>query len=223
MTSYRFVNPAAGVPDSSPTHGSLGWSSVALLLGQGNVIVVDTGGPGYRARWDAWLDAEGLTRHDVTTVLLTHCHWDHLGAAAWFPRATIGVGRAELAWAQANASTDPYLEPGLLATVRASQRLHLLEDGDEVDGVRAMATFGHTPGHLSYAVSTADSPVLVVGDAVKNGRELAGGPFDLTASPADSAASRDRIRGLAAEGHRLLLGHDSVYGPDLQPIGGDPR
>lgn len=224
--TYRPAGPILGVPAMSATNGSLGWSSAALLVGDAGIVVVDTGGPGYRARWDERLAHSGLSRSDVTLVLLTHCHWDHIGALSWFPRAAVGVGRDEYRWAVEHAETDPYLEPALVRVIAERSEVRLLDHGDRIAGVEVVATPGHTPGHLSYAVDTTDGPLLVVGDAVKNGVELRTGRFAATGDPDLSAASLALIRRYAREkGHRLLLGHDGVYADDgggaFRPV--DPR
>lgn len=208
---YTLHVPAVGIPAYSPTHGSLGWSSVAVLVDESEVVVIDTGGPGYRARWDGWLAGYGLDRGDVTAVLLTHCHWDHVGSTLWFPRADVCVPRADLAWALDHGAGDPHVEPGLVAALRAHRRLHPIDDGENIRGVTAIATPGHTPGHTSYHAPTRDGPTVVVGDAVKNGHELRTGQFAMAADPRSSTESLAVIHALADQGSRILLGHDGVY------------
>lgn len=211
---YRLLLPALGVPAASADHGGLGWSSTALLVGQRTAVVVDTGGPGYRACWDGWLAAAGLARGDVGHVLLTHAHWDHIGASTWFPRATVCIGREELPWANGAADRDPHLHRGLVEELRRHPRLRLLEAGDVVAGLLVLPTPGHTPGHVSYVVSTDDGPLVVVGDAIKNRVELRAGAFAMTLDQARSEASWRRLRRLARQGYRLLLGHDGLFGAD---------
>jgi len=47
-------------------------------------------------------------------------------------------------------------------------RIRFLWDGDEVlPGIEAVATPGHTPGHLSFMVHGSE-PVLIIGDAISN-------------------------------------------------------
>ncbi|HWG62108.1 MAG TPA: MBL fold metallo-hydrolase [Streptosporangiaceae bacterium] len=209
--TYTLETPVLGVPASSPEHGSLGWSSPALLLSERHTVVVDPGGPGYQQHWDSWLAAAGRTRSDVDTVLVTHAHWDHLAAAAWFPGAELGIGRLELEWARRCAGTDPYLHPALVQMVETWPALRPLVGGERVHGIDSVATPGHTPGHLSYHVPTPGAPVLVVGDAVKNAYELATGDLQIASDRAAAVTSLGRVRGLAARGARILLGHDGVY------------
>jgi hypothetical protein len=60
-----------GFPGRSTCHGGLGWSTVALLRGHGETVLVDTGGYGYRAPLLAQLEERGIRRPDVTAVVLT--------------------------------------------------------------------------------------------------------------------------------------------------------
>ena len=84
-----------------------------------------------------------------------------------------------------------------------------LADGDEVAGLRIVATPGHSPGHV--CVLDAAGSTAVVGDAAHNvGGELGliGPPF--TQDPARAAASLARLAALGFE--RALFAH----GPALE-------
>src|SRR5215211_2220461 len=63
-----------GYPGKTVHHGGLGWSTVPLLRGHGEVILIDTGSYGYRDPLLEQLDHLGLGREDVTSVVLTQCH-----------------------------------------------------------------------------------------------------------------------------------------------------
>jgi glyoxylase-like metal-dependent hydrolase (beta-lactamase superfamily II) len=204
-----------GVPASSDSHGSLGWSSTLVLCTPDDVVILDTGGPGYRAMWDAWLGASNRSRDDVSTVYLTHSHWDHIGSAAWFPRATYVLGREEIDWARGAGRSNPYVEPFLLEGLLATGRVHDARGDEQIGQVRVIRSPGHTPGHLSYEVrSGAGDPVIFVGDAVKNRAELFGGEFAISEDVAASESTRDELRERWSAGASLVFGHDGWLFPD---------
>ena len=66
-----------GFPGKTVCHGGLGWSTVALVRGQGRVILIDAGNFGMRRLISERLSAHGLSCADVTDVILTHAHYDH--------------------------------------------------------------------------------------------------------------------------------------------------
>lgn len=208
---YRVTSLVDGFPGKSASHGAFGWSSVHLALGHDRVVLVETGPPAYIPLLSEGLAARGLAPADVTDVLLTHAHWDHLSNIMMFPRARVWIGAEELAWARSLPDDAPFMS-----------RLHIEElhgRGDEVGtvsggdtilpGVTAVATPGHTPGHLAYVVQARGGPVIFAGDAVKNLYELATGEVDSTL---DLDASRESVHQLRARmsstGALLVPGHD---------------
>ncbi|XP_068027155.1 metallo-beta-lactamase domain-containing protein 1, partial [Melanerpes formicivorus] len=112
--------------------------------------LVDTGGPWGRRRLLQLLGAQGLTPADVTHVVVTHGHSDHVGNINLFPQATLVVGldlsRGEGLYLPHGMGRGlPYpLHPGLLEVV---------------------PTPGHTPDHVSLLLrGTSLGTVLVAGD-----------------------------------------------------------
>lgn len=157
----------------------LPFRSFAIRTGDGPVTVVDTGiGPvdAPAASWapvpgrmPAELDAAGIDPADVDTVVLTHLHSDHIGWAVtgtpgqpYFPNASYLVQRAEL---DAAETLNPGLPAGLVAPLRAAGQLRVI-DGETIlkPAVRLLPTPGHTPGHQSVLVTSADERMLVTGD-----------------------------------------------------------
>ena len=97
-----------GYPGKSVGHGSLGWSTVALVRGGGDnnkrVALVDAGAFNIRRQLIERLGALGLNPRSVTDLLLTHAHWDH--AVNW-----TALRRAlELAQVRYDTGVSNYLE-----------------------------------------------------------------------------------------------------------------
>lgn len=199
-----------GFPGKAASHGSFGWSSVWLLRGANRVTLVETGPPSYIPLLTARLTEHDLSPSDVTDLLITHAHWDHLSNIEMFPQARVWLGSEELAWAEGLPSNAPFVSPlHVRELARRQNRIGLLSDGDVVfPDVRAIATAGHTPGHLAYVVD-AERPIVFAGDAVKNLYELATADVDSTMDAGASIASVQRLRTWMEEtGGLLVPGHD---------------
>jgi glyoxylase-like metal-dependent hydrolase (beta-lactamase superfamily II) len=121
------------------------------------------------------LRALGVEPGDVDAVLLTHLHADHVGwignedadGVPTFPNAEYWLDDAEWAfWTRPENSADAVApRPHELALI-AGRRRRLVAGTEPVDGVTAVATTGHTPGHHAFAVRGSHTSALVVGDAV---------------------------------------------------------
>ena len=90
-----------GYPGKTVCHGGLGWSTVALVRGQGRVILIDAGNFGMRRLIAERLSAHGLSPADVTDVILTHAHYDHSINWPMFSASRVLIGKQELEWAVA--------------------------------------------------------------------------------------------------------------------------
>src|SRR3984957_18344365 len=108
---------------------------------------------------DALADID-LTPGDIDLVINTHLHFDHCGQNAVFKHAACWVQRAELARAKVE-------EPDLYDWLDfMNARFELLDGDTEVlPGLSVVATPGHTSGHQSVIVTTADGSEVLIGDA----------------------------------------------------------
>ncbi len=105
------------------------------------------------------LDAIGLAPGDVKLVINSHLHFDHCGQNAVFKHAPFYVQRTELERARVQAQwlTDWFDFAGA--------RFELLDgDAEIAEGVRVVATPGHTSGHQSILVQ-GDGEEVLIGDA----------------------------------------------------------
>lgn len=108
---------------------------------------------------DAGLARLGLSRADVTDVLLTHLHFDHAGGTTRrgrdgklelsFPRATHHVQRRAWQWAHAPSEKDRgSFVPEDFEPLRHSNLLHLVEGEVALfPDVELIVSEGHTAGH----------------------------------------------------------------------------
>jgi N-acyl homoserine lactone hydrolase len=109
-----------------------------------------------------YLAGLGLTPADVDVVLLGHLHFDHAGGLVDLPGCEVHVHREEVRVAALG------LDAGVFADECAAAADWKMQDTEyEVDaGVHAIATPGHTAGHMSLFIELPHgAPVILCGDA----------------------------------------------------------
>jgi N-acyl homoserine lactone hydrolase len=207
----NFKTIIQGYPGKSPSHGGLGWSTVSLLTVGDERILVDCGSFGVRGTLLKNLKTLGITPESISTVLLTHLHWDHCVNWTLFPGATIMVGEMELEWALKQSTGSHQLPELYVEALASSSRLRVIVPGEEVlNNIVAYHVPGHTPGHLFYYISRERDDIIIAGDAGKTRTELTSGAADMTM---DQDASKRSIQSLwdmwaVKPGTILVPGHD---------------
>jgi glyoxylase-like metal-dependent hydrolase (beta-lactamase superfamily II) len=94
-------------------------------------------------------------------------------------------------------SRRPHLEEKLLPLERAGKVELVMGEVDVSDGVRALSTPGHTPGHTSFRIESGGDTLIVLGDVFVHAAQLAD-PELVYASDEDAAmATETRKRVLA--------------------------
>jgi N-acyl homoserine lactone hydrolase len=200
-----------GFPGKSVCHGGLGWSTVALVRGNGRVMLVDVGTFGMRTLVIDGLARHGLKPADVTDVLLSHSHWDHSINWPLFKDSRIWLGAVEMDWALKQPWGETPVPELYIERLEGWPTLKKVADGAELfPGVTAHIAPGHTPGCLVYVLNGKDRDVVFTGDAAKNRAELVSRDTDMTYDAAVSRASIDLIWGLWRKkpGSLLIPGHD---------------
>jgi glyoxylase-like metal-dependent hydrolase (beta-lactamase superfamily II) len=161
---------------------------IARREGADRGLIVD---PGDEA--DRILEAVERLGIGIEAILLTHCHFDHIGAVAPVARATgatVYCPEIEVPVLADIMSYVPWPGFGPYESYEADETVaggeHLELAGLEIDVV---FTPGHSPGHVTYAVP--DSPALFSGDVLFKGSV---GRTDLPGG--DSVTLLESIRGL---------------------------
>jgi glyoxylase-like metal-dependent hydrolase (beta-lactamase superfamily II) len=145
---------------------------VYLICGE-QVTLIDSGVAGAEEAIFSFLEAIGR-RREISRLLLTHSHPDHIGAARAVHAATgctVLAGEAERGWIE---DTERQLTerpvPGFHSLVGGPVAVDsILTAGDRLEldhglTLEVLATPGHSPGSLSYLLRKED--VLFTGDAV---------------------------------------------------------
>lgn len=132
------------------------------ILRRGKTVGPPGGGP--EPLVEGLADA-GIAPQDVDTLVLTHCHHDHIANVGLFPDADLVVQHAEL-----EAANDPlpvfaetYPDQDL-ATVRAAEPTVVDGEHHLREGIDLLPTPGHTEGSQSVLVTTAHGIHALVGD-----------------------------------------------------------
>ncbi|QJD17140.1 MBL fold metallo-hydrolase [Paracoccus sanguinis] len=202
--------------------------NVTLLRHDGRVVLFDVGsGPDFMptaGKLAEALSALDLTPDDVTDVVFTHAHPDHLwGVLDDFDEPLFPAARMQMGAQEHRFWTDPATPAALPEAQQsfaagAARRLEALgeavttfEAGAEVlPGVVAVATPGHTPGHTSFAVGTPAEGVFVTGDFITMPLSFARPEIGAATDhePAQAAETRKAtLARLADEGWRILGYH----------------
>ena len=200
-----------GYPGKTTGHGGLGWSTVTLLRGHGRVAVLDTGPFSVRTPITEGLARHGLRPEDVTDLLLSHLHHDHVVNWPMFPKARMVVGGQELAAALQAPDGDPLFPELYVRPLATHARVTTVgEDAEVLPGVSAHLTPGHSPGHLTFVVHGTSHDLVLVQDAAKYRAELITREADMTYDPAVTAATIERIWGFwrRKPGSIVVTGHD---------------
>lgn len=209
--SYNLDILVQGYPGKSVCHGSLGWSTIALLRGEGRVALVDVGSFNQRTLIQKQLAAHGLAPADVTDVILTHSHHDHSINWVMFPKARIHIGGGELDWSLKEPwGTSPVPELYVRELAGSPQLVRIAAGQEVLPGIVTHHAPGHTPGHLIFVIAGAERDVIFTGDAAKNRVELLTFEADMTYDPAVTRASIELMWRLWRQkpGTVLVPGHD---------------
>ena len=159
---------------SRSKHLSFSWM-FWLIQGQGRTILVDTGfeDPKMVEKWKISnyvrpmerLRQMGVSPLEISDVILTHAHWDHIGGLAAYKNAKIWIQEDEYRHVQSN------VDPGrkslqILRSAEKAGRLKQVHGTKElIPGVTLTLAGDHTPGSQYVTVETLDGPVILAGDS----------------------------------------------------------
>ena len=202
-----------------------------LIRGGGRNILFDSGF--HRERWfkewtvlnyirpDEAVKLASVQPEEITDVVISHAHWDHMGGIDLFPKATIWIQKEEFryyageAWQPGgnHGGIDPE-DVQALARLNTEGRVRLI-DGDDVEilpGIRAYTGGRHT--YASQYLLVAGSPRFVLAsDNAYLYRNLETRMASATFSEADHVANiknQQRMIQLAGSLDRVVPGHDAL-------------
>lgn len=206
-------------------------ANIPLIRSGDDLILIDLGGGGKfqptEGRLASSLAAAGHDGEAITKVLLTHAHPDHVwgllgpDGTPRFPNATYYVGAAEWDfWMDPDFASSlpsvlhPFAQGAQRDLSAVRERVVLVKDGDDImPGLQAIATPGHTPGHMSYALAGPET-LVVTGDVVTNqivSFEHPAWHFGNDTDQEVGSKTRQRFLDRVAAERLLLLGYHFAY------------
>ncbi len=183
------------------------------LLDVGELILIDAGAGPSAERIEKNIAGLGLDPGKISTLILTHCHIDHVGGAHWFK----GRFNPEIVMHEIDAAAVERGDTRLTAAfwygipfppLKVDRKLSGHETRLSIGGqeVVCLHTPGHTPGSMSVYYDRDGTRVLF-------GQDIHG-PFlaDFGANMADWTKSMEELLALKAD--ILCEGHFGVYRPE---------
>lgn len=164
----------------------------AYLLDEGDegLTLIDSGFPKHAAALEQDIRSVGREPGDLTNILITHAHPDHLGSAVHLSGGTTPISLhqadAEVAAAgtiEPTMTAGPGFLTGILFKLFIPNKAaefpsfvpdKMFQDGDMLDiagGIEVVHTPGHTKGHVSLHWKK-DAGLMLVGDAAANAAGL---------------------------------------------------
>ena len=172
----------------------------------------------------------GVKPEDVTDIVVTHAHFDHMGSIAEFPKARLVIQKSELlTWYEWFALPKQFgyltrlVDPDNLRTALEASIEHrvTLVDGDRDDvlpGLHVRLGSGHTVGHQLAMIETTRGRLVISGDCLYARFQLTGLNDDGMLVPLNNATgsvyeqlkTMDRLNTeLGGSTERLIVLHDT--------------
>lgn len=163
-----------------------------LLRGNGRTMLIDTG-CGHkmsdklmsiyrvdytRASVNQSLEMQGISPEEITDVILTHLHFDHVGGATTisptgeiiptFPNATYHVQKEQLLWAQSPTEKDrASFMPENWDPLIANGMLNIIDgDGELFSGIHVQRVYGHTCGLQVIHIQDNEQHIVFPADLI---------------------------------------------------------
>ena len=214
--------------------------AIWMIRGGGRNILFDSGF--HREQWfkywtitdyvrpDEAVRLAGVKPEEITDVVISHAHWDHMGGIDLFPKATVWIQKEEFRYYTGEAWQAGGQHGGIdpedvkeLVRLNTEGRLRLV-DGDNVEifpGIRAYTGGRHT--YASQYIRVQGSPSFVLAsDNCYLYRNLAEHKASATFSEADQPANiknQARMIELAGSPDRVVPGHDALQFQKFQTKG----
>lgn len=196
-----------GIPCKT-SRGWLGYCTVTLFSLNGEWALFDTGHYSDRSILLSVLNEARLKPSDISHIVLSHLHFDHVLNLSLFQKASVTLSLAELDYARRVTSgeiEDPAI-PDLWSSLLNGRRIQIVEEKLDLGETIQLVTMpGHTPGSLVMFWGSP-APIAVCGDVIKNGWEVLTG--EPTTGCADRSKAKASISQVLERAGVIVPGHD---------------
>lgn len=217
LLEQHYLSPTEGYSHTNHMYVELGEAKVLVDVGSGTRWLPTAG------RLLANMEAAGINPDEITHVVITHAHPDHIwGLRDEFDEPILSqaeyiIGAAEHAhWMQDDlvnkvSPAEQQFVLGAVNSINAGVEWTMAEDGHEVaPGLRLIATPGHTPGHMSLVVESDGKQVMALGDSMSHAVLNFAQPGWFNGFDSDgeqTVATRKRLLDMAAADRIAVLGY----------------
>ena len=158
----------------------------------------------------------GVKPEDITDVIISHVHWDHLDGADLFPKARIWIQREEfdhhldVTGVVRNRAVDS-VDAKMLAQIGRDGRVTKVDGDDKeiIPGIRVYTGGKHTFASQFVGVNTEAGTVVIASDNAYLYENLAKKvAIAQTLDAASNLRAQARMATLAADPRLIVPGHD---------------
>lgn len=172
----------------------------ALLVKDGSrLILIDTGVGPKGGKLVASLKQAGVTPDQITDVLISHGHGDHIGGLIdgngkpAFPNAKVRLTAAEWDSVKSSGQAD-----AIVAAV--TPQVETFAPGAQISpAIKSVEVKGHTPGHTAYQITSGKKMLLAIGDSAHSSIISLARPEWFIQFDGDKPTARDSRKELLTE------------------------